>query len=152
MQNYFNSTCRNIEDAKAQYKDLYKFHCNDANVMAEINLQFTEFKTMCDTGVITGPTKPQAEPNEPTEGIVNLAKIAAAIEGCTVEVCGSWIWAKCDRDNTQAHEILKANKFRFSGTKKAWYFTNQPYKKRRGTKTLQQIKGKFGVMAVTETE
>lgn len=147
MQNYFNATCQNIEDAKAQYKELYKFHCTDAATMADINSQFTAFKTAFEIGVIPEASAPEEKPANAPE-IDRLAKFAATIQGCTVEVCGSWIWAKCDRDNTEAHEILKANKFRFSGSKKAWYFTNQPFKKRRGSKTLPQIKAKFGAEPV----
>ena len=145
MQNYFNATCQNIETAKAMYKELYIFHCADANVMADINAQFTAFKKAYEIGVIQPNTQPEEITGTVSHDIETWAKLAAKIQGCTVEVCGNWIWVKCDKDNVLAHENLKANKFRFSGAKKAWYYTNAPFKKRRGSKTYTQIKNKYGV-------
>ncbi len=151
MQNYFNATCRNIEDAKYQYKDLYKFHCKDVEVMEKINAHFTAFKL-----ALTMPVPAENDTQEVTGAnagtstdIAELAKyVAANTQDCKVEICGQWLWVNCDKENTVAHEILRANKFRFSGNKKAWYYTSQPFKKRRGTKTLPQIRVKFGAEPV----
>ena len=148
MQNYFNATCQNIETAKAMYKELYIFHCADANVMADINAQFTAFKKAYEIGVIQPNTQPEEVTGTDTNSIEFIAKNVALLSGCTVEVCNKWIWVKCDKDNYEAHENLKAKKFRFSGNKKAWYYTDQPFKKRRGSKTLPQIRVKFGSEAV----
>jgi len=140
---YFQ-TCTTIDEAKAIYKTLYIANNTSAETMAEINDQFTAFKE-----AIVAPAKVGEVVSSTTdEKVKELAVVAAKIEGCAVDICGNWIWVRCDKENTAAHEILKANRFRFSGNKKAWYFTNQPFKKRRGTSTLPKIKMKYGAEAV----
>ncbi len=156
MQNYFNTTCQNIETAKAMYKELYIINFSNAEVMADINLQFTAFKKAFEIGVI--PAEPAQRTEENTASnevtghntctnadIANLAKEIALIEGTEVEICNTWIWVKCDKLNRPAHEVMKVHGFRFSGNKQAWYFTSKPLKgKRRGTKSLPQIRVKHG--------
>ena len=145
MLHLYFQTASNIDEAKGEYKALYIANFSNAEVMANINLQFTAFKKAYEIGVIQPNTQPEEITGTVSHDIETWAKLAAKIQGCTVEVCGNWIWVKCDKDNVLAHENLKANKFRFSGAKKAWYYTNAPFKKRRGSKTYTQIKNKYGV-------
>lgn len=139
---YFTN-CTNLDEGKGIYKGLYMAFNKDSETMAEINSQFTAFKALIE---LIQADKP--EPVTTGQEVQDIAQLAAKIEGCTVELCGNWIWVKCDRENNAAHEILKANRFRFSGNKKAWYYTNQPFKKRRGTSTLPKIKMKYGAEAI----
>ena len=138
MKNHFLN-CQVIEDAKSTYKMLYVLHHSNVEFMQIVNAQFIDFKNG-----LTNPTATIVDKPTPPIDILNLAKDVATIVGCTVEVCNMWIWAYCTRENKAAHENLKSKGFRFSNTKKAWYFTNQILKKKRGTKTLPQIREKFG--------
>ena len=148
MLHLYFQTASNIDEAKGEYKALYIANFSNAEVMANINLQFTAFKKAYEIGVIQPNTQPEEVTGTDTNSIEFIAKNVALLSGCTVEVCNKWIWVKCDKDNYEAHENLKAKKFRFSGNKKAWYYTDQPFKKRRGSKTLPQIRVKFGSEAV----
>ena len=156
MQTLFFQTASNIDQAKKEYKELYIAYCSNAEVMANINAQFTAFKKAYEIGVIPNLPEPQREENTASNevtghntctssDIANLAKEIALIEGTEVEICNTWIWVKCDKLNRPAHEVMKVHGFRFSGNKQAWYYTSKPLKgKRRGTKSLPQIRVKHG--------
>lgn len=63
-------------------------------------------------------------------GLLNMIDKTSQIPGISVELCGSWLWVT---GNTRpVKEQLKALQFRFSGSKKAWYWhdPSQPYRRR----------------------
>lgn len=149
-------TASTIDEAKKEYKELYIINCSNAEVMADINMQFTAFKKAFEIGVIPNLPEPQTEENTASNevtgnntctssDIAKLAKEIALTEGTNVEICGTWIFVKCDKLNRPAHEVLKAHGFRWSNNKNAWWFTNKKLGgKRRGTKSLPQIRVKHG--------
>ena len=67
-----------------------------------------------------------------------------AMQGLIIEVCGYWIWLGGD---TYTHRAaIKALGFKFSGTKKAWYWSPVMSEGRfmRGTKPMDQIRKTYG--------
>lgn len=65
------------------------------------------------------------------------------LEGLEIEICGSWIWVA---GNTyQYKEILKDTGFKYSGSKKKWYWSDTlGEQKRKGQYTMQEIREKYG--------
>lgn len=77
--------------------------------------------------------------------IINAIKM---LEGIQIEICGTWIWVS---GNTYPHkEILKQNRFRFSGKKRMWYFASEEPtgRKFRGSTSMESIRNTYGSKAV----
>ena len=67
-----------------------------------------------------------------------------AMQGLIIEVCGYWIWLG---GNSYFHRAaIKALGFKFSGSKKAWYWSPVMSEKRfmRGTKPMEDIRKVYG--------
>jgi hypothetical protein len=73
------------------------------------------------------------------------------MHGVIVEVCGYWIWLT--GDTFTHHEKIKALGFKFSGGKKAWYWspTINETAYRRGSKSLKNIRKEYG-SSIIKTE
>lgn len=74
-----------------------------------------------------------------------------AMQGLIIEVCGYWIWLGGE---TYPHRAaIKALGFKFSGTKKAWYWSPVMSEKRFmcGTKPMAQIRKTYG-SSIVKTE
>ena len=74
-----------------------------------------------------------------------------AMQGVVIEVCGYWVWLSGD---TFPHrEIIKDLGFKFSGSKKAWYWspTIDTATFKRGSKSMKNIRKQYG-SKVVETE
>jgi hypothetical protein len=71
--------------------------------------------------------------------------------GLIIEICGTWLWVG---GNTITHkELLKELKFKYSGSKKAWYFSNNltATKKRGFTNDINTIRNKYGSKVISTT-
>lgn len=67
-----------------------------------------------------------------------------SMPGLIIEVCGYWIWLG---GNSYSHRAaIKALGFKFSGSKKAWYWSPVMSEKRfmRGTKPMEDIRQTYG--------
>lgn len=77
--------------------------------------------------------------------VINSIKGLAGIE---IEICGTWIWVG---GNTYPHkEVLKQNRFRFSGKKRMWYFASEENsgRKFRGSTSMESIRNTYGSKTV----
>ena len=73
----------------------------------------------------------------------DLINMLLNLDGIKIEICGSWLWSS--GDTRQHKETLKRLKFRWSQSKKAWYFHNTPYHKRSNKNlTLDEIRELYG--------
>ena len=64
------------------------------------------------------------------------------MSGVVIEVCGCWVWLT---GNTYAYkEQISRLGFKFSATKKSWYWASDLKGYRRGTKSMKSIRNKFG--------
>ena len=71
-------------------------------------------------------------------------------ENVSIEIIGSWIWIS-GMGTFDHKEQLKNLKFFYSKTKKAWYFSGEPYSKRRGRYNMKQLRNHWGSEEI-ETE
>lgn len=141
-----------LEELKKQYKTLvFKNHpdCggNTKDMQAinnEYDLLFQRLKDIHTNA--SGKTYTKQTEEKPDQ----FKDIIAAIihfENVTIEIIGGWLWLS---GNTYPYkDILKEHGFKWSSKKSAWYFHNEPYKKKsKKILTLDEIRELYGVQAV----
>ena len=155
MQNYFQD-CETLQQVKDLYRTLAKENHPDKGgnlqTMQDINNQYTRaINTIAKGGKFTAAEAEseilQAEAyQEAINKVVNL-------EGCKLELIGSWLWIT--GDTKQHAAILKTEPARFTWAKKktdfsAWFFRTAEYKtSNKGQKMeLDQIRHKYGSQTI----
>lgn len=156
--NYFD-TCQTANECKAIYRTLFAENCKDAGTMAEINNQLKDTlaalqhfeQVQAQVAVIaetTTPAIPETTADGKIQEIQNAAKFARSLQGITVEICGSWVWAN---GNTKAvHKELKSYGFKYAPKKQNWYFNNTPGHRGKRTFPMDQIRMKYGSEATEQ--
>ena len=81
-------------------------------------------------------------------GHKNIINRLIVLDGISIEIIGSWVWVT---GNTYRHkELIKSLMFRWSSSKKAWYFHGNDYHKTsKKTFTLDEIRDLYGSQTVT---
>ena len=137
MYNYFKY-CGSLEEARSLYRSLAKQHHPDIGgnvaVMQEINASWAEFQaSWANRSERQRQTEAHAAGHKTAADYHNLdevteilrAKILYALNlRLDVELCGLWVWVSGD---TRPHkEALKAEGFKWSHDKSAWYYPGVP--------------------------
>lgn len=139
-----------IEELKAQYKKLAMQHHPDrgGNVenMKEINREYDElFGKLKDIHQTSdGKTyTAQEETNETPDDFREIIERLITLDGIQIELCGSWLWIT---GNTLLHkDVLKELRFRWSKSKRAWYYHADGYRKHHNKSfTLDEIRDLHG--------
>lgn len=149
---WFNPVPRTLEELKRQYRTLAMKHHPDCggstadmqSINAEYDVLFAKLKdihTSADGSTYTATT------TETPEQFKNIINRLIVLEGINIEIIDSWLWVT---DNTYQHkEIIKSLMFRWSSSKKAWYFHGDNYHKTsRKTFTLDEIRDLFGSQTI----
>lgn len=141
-----------LDELKKQYRRLAMIHHpdvgGDPETMKAINnehdalfeilkKQHNDRAAADETGKIYATTETAEEFREIIEKLLRMT-------GLEVELCGSWLWIG---GNTREHkDDLKAAGCRWSNNKKLWYWHHAEEGSRwhRGTKTINQIRAKYG--------
>lgn len=143
-----------LEELKKQYKQLAMEHHPDrggsTEAMQEINNEYDVlFSSLKNTHrTAEGKTyTTEQETTETPEEFKNIINILINLEGVNIEICGSWLWLT---GNTKEHkEVLKSLKFRWSKSKRAWYYHTSDYKKKsKKTFSLDEIRDLYGSKTV----
>ena len=150
MSKYFNPTPKTVEQLKKMYKKLaMQYHPDlggSTEVMQQVNNEydtlFARLKNVhekADGEVYTAEDK-TAEMPEDFREIINRI---IGLDGIEIELIGNWIWVY---GNTYPHkETLKGLKFRWSKSKKSWYWHDEGYAKvGRKTFDLETIREMWG--------
>ena len=158
---WFNNP-QTLEDLKQQYKRLAMAHHPDrggnTKDMQEINGEYDQLfqqlknihkaangTTYTTAGQASGAHQAQILPqsSEKAADFREIIDILIRFTGLNIEICGSWLWISGD---TKPHkEELKRLKFRWSQSKKAWYYHTSPYRKHSSkTLSLDEIRDLYG--------
>ncbi len=140
----------NIEELKAKYKKLAMQNHPDrgGNVedMQGINQEYDELfgklkdiHQTSDGKIYTAQEETHETPNEFREIIERLI----TLDEIQIELCGSWLWIT---GNTLLHkDVLKELRFRWSKSKRAWYYHADGYRKHHNKSfTLDEIRDLHG--------
>jgi hypothetical protein len=160
MYTYFQD-CTTQEEAKALYHDLVRKHHPDAGgdtrTMQDINAEYALFQAR---GASADARRRQQDAHadnrksaadfhdlDEVEGILR-EKIEAALNmGLDVELIGLWVWVSGD---TKTHkEELKANAFKWSPSKTAWYYPGVPSFNRK-PQDMETIRASYGSQRFTK--
>ena len=144
-----------LEDLKKQYKQLAVKHHPDKGGntadMQEINAEYDRlFELLKNTHKnAEGQTyTTKTETRETANDFKEIINKLIHLDGINIELCGLWLWITGD---TFSHkETLKALNFKWSNSKKAWYYHSDDYKKSsRKIYTLDQIRDLYGSETIT---
>ena len=149
---WFTPTPRTLEELKKQYRTLAMKHHPDCggstadmqSINAEYDVLFAKLK---DIHTAADGSTYKATTTETPEQFKNIINRLIVLEGINIEIIGSWLWVT---GNTYQHkEIIKSLLFRWSSSKKAWYFHGDNYHKTsRKTFTLDEIRDLFGSQTI----
>lgn len=116
--------------------------------MQLINCAYKElckFFAMNETLDVNEEGNEESETGEPAASFdFSFLDELKAMAGVVIEICGYWVWLSGD---TYPHrELIKNLGFKFSGSKKSWYWspTIATSKFMRGTKPMAAIRKKYG--------
>ena len=162
ITNYFKD-CHSIEQIKKRYRELaQKFHPDhnkeiDTNkIMAEINLQYEQFKNQKFTSTNHETGKTYEQTFDPFDGYRELIDALLKIPGITIELCGTWLWITgVKKEDKEKQAILKELGFTFAFKKSAWYWKPGDKKYRKKSKkelNLDEIRNLYGSNRVNREE
>lgn len=143
---YFMS-CKTLDDLKREYRRLASIHHPDVGgdtaTMQAINAEYDELHE-----VLKKAHNQQADEfhqtTETAEEFREIIEKLLRMDGLEVELCGSWLWIG---GNTREHkDELKSAGCRWSSNKKLWYWhhSEEGRKWHKGSKTMNQIRNKYG--------
>ena len=149
---YFNSRMT-ADEIKAEYRNLAKRFHPDLNpatrdectkIMSEINAQY-------ERAVKTAYREESGDKysRQTEDAMVNLASIISQIVtmvGIEIEVCGSWIWI--GGNSFPVKDELKGIGFKWSSSKKRWYYAEDLRKGAKGFYDMERIRAKHGSMHI----
>ena len=133
------------EEIKKLYVEQVTTFKGNASALKFINAAFAKHvESVKDIHVNSKGETYQKEVAETSEEFMTLVNELIAMDGVTVESCGTWLWVTGETKNNK--DALKACGFRYAAGKHAWYKAPEGTKHYRGKKTwtMTQIRDAYG--------
>ena len=158
MTKYFVS-CRTLDELKKVYKHLAQKHHpdvgGDTRTMQEINAEyearFEVLKRSQNEQAAEDTTGKARATTESAGDFIAIIDHLLKLDGLEIELCGRWLWIGGD---TKKHkEALKACGCRWTSSKKQrnWHIAEEGDKWHRGSKSMSQIRSKYGSTTFTRS-
>ncbi len=156
MINFFEG-CNTLQEVKDKYRVLAKENHPDRGgslqTMQEINGQYAKAINIIANGGKFTTAEAEAEILQ-AEAYQQAVNKVVNLEGCTLELIGSWLWIT---GNTKQYcKILNSEPAKFNWAKKksdfsAWFFRTSEFKtSNKGQKMgLDAIRNKYGAQTIT---
>ncbi len=146
--NYFRE-CKTLEDVKKAFRTLAKLYhpdmkTGDTEKFKAINNEYEEAFEYFKNDYNNKAENKNKQNKETPEEFREIINVLIRLEGLEIEICGTWLWLS---GNTYKYrDIIKSLKFKWSNSKKEWYFYNgiDEMLKIRGSKTMEEIRKKYG--------
>ena len=144
---HFFDDCATLDDLKKSYHAAAMKHHPDLGrdedtmkaINAEYEARFHAIKQSHNTQTTTARAT-----SESAGDFMRIIDHLLRLDGLEIELCGRWLWIG---GNTMAHrDQLKACGCRWSGRKRlwSWHFAEDGSGRHRGTKSMSQIRSKYG--------
>lgn len=146
----FFQNCHTAEDGKKLYRELArKYHPDNGGDAEMFKAMMTEFSTWFErykdvhASANAEDKKQTKHSTESVHRFMDVINKIVSIPGLEIEICGTWLWLS---GNTYPYrDVLKAAGFRWSKSKKRWYWTEEQFTgKYRAKKTMAQIRMAYG--------
>ena len=158
MTKYFVN-CKTLDELKKAYKAAaMKYHPDmggDTATMQAINAEYSArfevLKRSQNEQAAEDTTGQTRTTTESAGDFIAIIDHLLKLDGLEIELCGRWLWIGGD---TKKHkEALKACGCRWSSSKKLWnwHFAEDGDKWHRGSKSMSQIRSKYGSTTFTRS-
>ena len=147
----FFADCTDVDQARAKFKSLCKIHHPDvggsAETFREMVREFQAFqKAAWDQGGASkwgAEYKPKADSHDLGEKSHAILAEVVRFPDIQTEILGTWIW--CSGETRKYKDQFKGLGMRWSKNKSAWFYHEQPYRKRgKRSFSLDEIRGMHG--------
>ena len=157
MKKFFEvEKIESLQDLKNQYKDLIKKYHPDVNsngleAMKAINAEYEQlFKEIKNNTL----NKEETKHHDINDNFRTIIEKIIFLDDIKIEIIGSWVWIS---GNTYQHyNTIKEAGFKFSKSKKAWYWYNgmdSDFKKHfKGRYSMNELRLRHGYATVEKEE
>ena len=151
---------KTLDELKKAYKALAMKHHPDVGgdtatmqrINAEYEARFEALKCQQNTAAAEDKSGKTHATAESAADFIAIIDALLKLDGLEVELCGRWLWIGGE---TKKHkEALKAAGCRWSSTKKLWnwHFAEDGGRWHKGTRTMDEIRSKYGSTSFTRRE
>lgn len=158
MTKYFVN-CKTLDELKKAYKEAAMKHHPDVGgdtatmqaINAEYAARFEVLKRSQNTQAAEDTTGRTRATTETAGDFIAIIDHLLKMDGLKIELCGRWLWI--GGETMKHREELKACGCRWSSSKKlwSWHFAEDGDKWHRGSKTMAQIRSKYGSTTFTRS-
>ena len=156
---YFDQI-KTLDELKKAYKALAVKHHPDVGgdtatmqrINAEYEARFEVLKKQQNTAAAEDASGKTHATQESAGDFIAIINALLKLDGLEIELCGRWLWIGGE---TKKHkEALKAAGCRWSSAKKlwSWHFAEDGSRWHKGSKTMDQIRSKYGSTTFSRRE